>query len=364
MAGGARAGSLADVTARCLESRRARILRAYERRLEERHSRVVADPLVRRQVRAHASEILDAVLESLRSGRHRPGGVARVLAKDIGAARAAQGVHPAESVRAAESLFQVLMSAVAGCLAMGEGDPVVLAVLAMHQAMSLRLEDAAVSYYGFLLDKLREARIDERRHLARELHDRVGTGLAVAYRQLELCEMSLEGGPVTAACRVERAQRALVQAMNEARQLIVGLRITEPAESLEAGLRNFVDSVAPENVAMEVFVSGDEAWAAPHIRSEVFLVAREALRNAVQHSHAGTILARVSIAPHELWAEVRDDGAGFEPLVAAAGAGTGLRSMGERVAMLAGTFRLSSLPGKGTLVEIQIPLDRAPDAAR
>jgi len=272
-------------------------------------------------------------------------------------------VHPVESLRAAEDLFQILMSAVTQCLAIGEKEPVALAVLAMHHAISLRLEDAAISYYGFLLDKLYAARIDERQHVARELHDRVGTGLAVAYRQLELCEMSLEGGPANAAHRIKRAQRALVEAIAEVRLLMVGLRVTEPGEFLGTQLQNFVDSVAPESVAMEVFISGDEAWAAPHVRSEVFLVVREALRNAMQHGRASAILARITIAPHELWAEVHDDGIGFEPLVAArGGTGTGLPSMRERVAMLAGTFRLSSLPGKGTLVEIQIPLDGAKDA--
>jgi signal transduction histidine kinase len=363
MAHDAQANSVAAATARCLESHRADVLMAYERRLNDRRSPLIADPVARQQLRAHASEVLDAMLASLQN-RQNPGEGLRVLAKDIGSARAGRGMHPAESLRAAGDLFQVLMSALARCLGMGEEGPVTLAVLAMHQAMSLRLEDAAAAYYGFLLDRLRAARLDEGQHLARELHDQVGTCLTVAYRQLELYEMSLKGGPGAADYRIQRAQRALVQAMDQVRQLMVGLRITKPEESVETGLRNYVKFVAAEGVAAEVIVNGDEAWATSAVRSEVFLVVREALRNAVQHSGSSVIRARISIAPHELWAEVDDDGVGFDPLVAtSSGTGTGLPSMRERVEMMAGTFSLSSFPGKGTHVEIRIPLGEAEDAA-
>jgi signal transduction histidine kinase len=347
--------------AACLESRRGEILAAYEDRLEQSASQLRYDEAALSQLLAHAEEIIDEVAESLRSGHEVSGEGSRLLPRHIGAARGSAGVHPAEMIRSAAELFKILTSAAVDCAvdcaADAAGSPLAFAVLAVNQSMSLRIREAITSYYGFLLHRLHQAQADERRRLARELHDRVNASIHIAHRRLELYEMSHGEDTAAADQHVEAARAALVQAMHDIRQLTADLRLSDPFQGLEKNLIRHLESAGVAGLATEVIVNGDESWLAPDVRDEVFLIIREAVRNALQHGHAQAIRIRVDIAPHELRASIDDDGAGFDPNRAAAdAAGTGIASMNERAELLGGSIRLSSLVGKGTNVELHIPL--------
>jgi signal transduction histidine kinase len=107
---------------------------------------------------------------------------------------------------------------------------------------------------------------------------------------------------------------------------------------------------------VSITVDGDEGLASPVVQDEVFLVVREALRNAMKHAGADMISARIDFAAHELRAVIDDDGAGFDPRGCAAGPGMGIKSMQERVALLGGAMVLTSAPGEGAHIEFAIPL--------
>ena len=91
-----------------------------------------------------------------------------------------------------------------------------------------------------------------------------------------------------------------------------------------------------------------------HVRDQVFLVLREAVRNAVFHSGCGSLSVGLDIAPESIVGSVEDDGRGFDP--ADGDRGVGLRSMRERAALLDGALRLDCKPGRGTRVEVSVPL--------
>ncbi len=346
----------------CLESRRAEILASYARELDRSGSPLVADHNAHSRVMAHAAETVDDMIAALRSGHEISDEGSSLLPRSIGASRAAYGVHPAESLRAAAELFKILTLAVAECVGLKE-DAMTRAVLTLHGTMSLRTREAAASYNGFLLDKLHHAHSEERQTLARDLHDRVSAGITVAYRQLQLYEISCHKDPDVADQRVESAQHALVESMHEIRQLTAELRTTYQVDGLEKNLRNYIESVGADATAAEVIVRGDESWLVPDTRDEIFLTVREALRNALKHGQAEVILVRVEIAPHEVRATIDDNGVGFDPATAAAAGGTGIPSMKERIARLGGIIRFFSLPDGGTKVEIHIPLAGAHTAA-
>lgn len=348
----------ADCLASLLEDRRADIIANYERLLRQRGNWLVLDPAAHQQVLAHGEQIVQDVVDSLRASQVVVNKSSRTsLAHQIGAARAGQYVHPAESLQASVELFTAVMRATLYDPQATEDSPLLLASMALHQCIIARISDAATTYAGFLINQIYRAQVDERRLLARELHDRVGTHLSIAQRQLELCEMTQEKEPAEAAQHVATAHEALVGAMRDIRDLNANLRLTEPVESLLTALRDFLSSVAPNGVATEVVVNGDESWVPPTALDEIFLVIREALRNALTHGAPDNVLVRVNIAPHELWATVEDDGTGFSPeLSTAAADGTGLPSMRERVALLGGELTLASSPGNGTRVILLIPL--------
>jgi signal transduction histidine kinase len=330
------------------------MLADYDELLRANYKPLIANRSAYSQVLAHAEEVLDEVIDALSRGREIPDEAPRLLARSIGESRAAHGVHPVESLRAAADLFEIIMRTAATCV-IGEAESLALAAVALNQSMSLRIGEAVRSYYGFLLDRLHQAQTDERRHLARDLHDRVSADVSIAYRQLELCQMLQAKDPVAADQRAQAAQRQVVKAMADIRQLTADLRPGEQVQSLEKDLRSFLESAGSENVATEVIVNGNEAWLAPESRDDAFLAIREAVRNALRHSRARAILVRIDIAPHELRATIDDDGIGFDSAARSEAGGQGIASMTERVTLLSGTIRLSSVVGKGTKVEIHIP---------
>src|SRR5215210_6074975 len=99
----------------------------------------------------------------------------------------------------------------------------------------------------------------------------------------------------------------------------------------------------------------------PHVRSQIFSVLREGVRNAVQHSGADHVLIEFGVTQEVATGSVEDDGRGLQEAQNNDGggngvAGVGLRSMKERAALLGGQLHLLSRPGGGTRVEITVPL--------
>jgi signal transduction histidine kinase len=345
-----------------MEQRRAPILARYERILEDLGSPLVRDAATRRQVMAQGNRIITDVAESLRIGRVHVDANYRLQALDIGTARAASGVHPRESLRAASVLFEAAIEAAMPGLDDSE-QPLPLfrlLVLALNTSIHLRIGDAASAYSGYLINRIHEAHLEERRRIARELHDRIGHGISHAFRQLELYDLYRTTEPVRASSRAVDAQNAIEETMRNLRDVTAELRLQEPLRSLEKALLTYIegarvkDGEDREDTAIRLNVNGDETWAPPAIRDESFLVLREAVRNALRHSRPGMVLISVDIAPHELRGAVEDDGSGFDPEEASGG--VGLASMRERAALMGGGVTVTSRLTGGTTVELVVPL--------
>jgi signal transduction histidine kinase len=202
-------------------------------------------------------------------------------------------------------------------------------------------------------NRVHEARLDERRRIARELHDRLGEVLTVGLRQLDLDEIM---GPEIPEGQAAIAREVLVEAMRRLRLVTSGLR-DEPVTSFEKAVEDFLNRVCAD-ADVHLVVLGDEAWAPSEVIDEAFLIVREALRNALTHGAPQSVVVGVEVTRRELRAWVDDDGQGFTVGVDAESpaAGTGLATMRERAALLGGTLAIVSKPGRGTSVELSVPL--------
>ncbi|MEU8176864.1 histidine kinase [Microbispora hainanensis] len=335
---------------------RSEILEAYARSLAALDSPISRDPIALRQAMANAEQILDDVAETLRAGTIKVGDSHKMIAWEVGATRAASGVHPDESLRAASVWFQAVVTCLMERMP-GDAESMrllMLVVLGLERSITTRIREASASYSSFLLDKVHEAQVEERRRIARELHDRLGHGLSVAHRQLELYDLHRATKPATATAKVEIAQQAILETMQNLRAVTSELHPQEPLNSLEKALLYYLETVDMDEVDIRLRVSGDETWASPTVRDESFLILREATRNALNHGNPTKVLIRVAFAPHELRASVEDDGLGF----AEGGRrsdGVGLMSMQERAAIIGGTTTITSRPGHGTHVELYVP---------
>src|SRR5687768_14995454 len=205
-------------------------------------------------------------------------------------------------------------------------------------------------------------REEERRRIARELHDELGqllTGIkldfsATVRRMIEI----KTPGDVT-----DRLQSAIGQidiAIAMVRRIATDLR--PPAldhRDLGGALEDEARRVASRSgLRVRVVNSCSTATIDSHLATAAFRIFQEALTNAVRHAQATSVVARLSARGGKLMMCVRDNGVGLpaESQAPATGASLGLLGMHERARSVGGTLRLRSKPGQGTLVSFLLPL--------
>ena len=111
----------------------------------------------------------------------------------------------------------------------------------------------------------------------------------------------------------------------------------------------------PDGVSAELFTSGVDSQLSDHQRGQLYLILREAVRNAVRHSGCRHLTVGLDLTSEEVSGYVEDDGHGFEDNGGTRG-GLGLRSMRERTALLEGTAEVYPSPEGGARVQVRLPL--------
>lgn len=199
---------------------------------------------------------------------------------------------------------------------------------------------------------------DERRRLARELHDGIGQHLTALRHRLDGL---LADGPAPAES-LRQAVQLCELAIGETRALSRLLRpqILDDL-GLEAALRWLARQTAESSGCnVEVAVSGLPEALDGDLSTLVFRVAQEALTNAAKHAQAPNIVIRVSRRGAQLQLLIVDDGRGCEVDAAwaksSSGQSTGLASMRERVRLFGGQLNLVARPGEGVQLRALLPL--------
>jgi signal transduction histidine kinase len=192
--------------------------------------------------------------------------------------------------------------------------------------------------------------LEERRRMARDLHDGLTQELAYIVTQTKrLASLTAELAPDRR--QVDYLAAAAERALDESRRAVAAL--TQPIyQPLHLALAQEAGEVAGR-VGIELELKLDPTIEVdPATRETLLRIVREAVSNAGRHGHAGRIAVELSNG-QGLRLRVVDDGEGFDPGIRSDG--FGLVSMQERAKALGGRFRLASRPGSGTEIEIVIP---------
>lgn len=201
---------------------------------------------------------------------------------------------------------------------------------------------------------------EERRSLARELHDGIGQTLTALKNQLERLRRkevddALEAG---LADSVELASMAL----NDTRELS---RLLRPAVLDDLGLEpalRWLSRTLGKRAAMEIIVNSElgEQRLEPDMETLVFRVVQEALTNIIKHAGVAQAWVDVTQAGGMLRVSIRDEGAGFDPGAAIDAASRseslGLRGMRDRLELFRGRFEVVSSPGAGCTLNMVVPM--------
>jgi PAS domain S-box-containing protein len=214
-----------------------------------------------------------------------------------------------------------------------------------------------------LLGRLVFAQEDERRRIAREMHDQFGEQLtALGHRIASLKDAAGDRPDLRAS--IEALQAVAQQLDRDVDHLVWELRPTALDDlGLRAALSNYVQNWAGRTgIAAELHTSGLlEGRLGPEIETTLYRIAQEALTNVAKHSGATHVELILERTPDHVLLMVEDDGAGFD--TAAATAGFGLLGMQERASLVGANLEIESGEGQGTTILVRMPAPPATGAA-
>jgi signal transduction histidine kinase len=197
----------------------------------------------------------------------------------------------------------------------------------------------------------------ERARITRDLHDSLLQGFSGVVYQMEAAARLLQSNPQLSKQRLEHAIEQADQSLQEARQALSNLRVpglenrTLP-EALSAIGGKLTDG---SPVAFHPMIKGRVRELGYAVQASLYLIAREAITNAVNHAGARHVVAQLTYADKEVRLVVQDDGNGFDPAVATAKKDHwGLAGMRERAQQIGATFMVDTEPGRGTSICVSV----------
>jgi signal transduction histidine kinase len=277
--------------------------------------------------------------------------------------RATFGASPGSPVSAGSWMAVPLMvkEQVTGMLTLFHERPQFYSLRHARLALALGHQAAVAIENAELYARAQEvAVLEERQRLARELHDSVSQAL-----------YSIVLGTRAAQDQVDRDRARLVDALDyvlslagaalsEMRTLIFELRPeTLEQEGLVSALQKQIRSLEVRHGLEVTATLGDEPDLPLKTKEMLYRIAQEAMHNIVKHAQARTVSVLFAQREHTLVLEVQDDGKGFDPRASLVGH-LGLPSMQERAARLGGRLAVTSEPGKGAQVVVEVPIPGRP----
>ncbi|MGB3717211.1 MAG: sensor histidine kinase, partial [Candidatus Promineifilaceae bacterium] len=200
---------------------------------------------------------------------------------------------------------------------------------------------------------------EERRRLARELHDDTIQSLIALNQQGQLAQMALDGHP--ALEQLTDMQEMMAQIIANLRRLTRDLR---PIYLEDLGLVPALDMLARDtntvlNIPVNFEKSGAERRLGPEMELALYRIAQEALNNVARHAQASQAEVRINFTQDAVLLDIADDGCGFEvpesPAEMALGGHFGLLGMQERAELIGAHLTVISAPGQDTRVAVTLP---------
>ncbi|NJN17854.1 MAG: GAF domain-containing sensor histidine kinase [Oscillochloris sp.] len=198
--------------------------------------------------------------------------------------------------------------------------------------------------------------LEERNRLARELHDTLAQDLTAITLKLETADALLEDAGDGQAARtvLKQAMDVTRRSLADVRRSVLDLRAAPlDGRPLDVALCELAG--AAETVTAAVQISGDVRHIPARAVLGLYRIVQEALQNVLRHAAATHVRIRLDVQEHQVHLEIADDGRGFDP-AATPGGRFGLIGMRERARLLGGRLTIDSAPGRGSTVQVEVPL--------
>ena len=211
--------------------------------------------------------------------------------------------------------------------------------------------------------KIIETQENERRQIAKELHDSIGSSLAAIKFAIEGKLETMENGPPKDTITLEKIAGHIHDTIKEVRRISTNLR---PSMLDDLGLlatikwycRSSREMHADTRIETKLVLMDDDV--PEYNKIVIYRVLQEALNNALRHSQANTIRVSLEAANDRIRLCVKDNGCGFDPddVIQSSDplSGYGLKGMSDRADVVGGSLSLDSSPGRGTTICLELPI--------
>lgn len=227
--------------------------------------------------------------------------------------------------------------------------------VAIENARLRQAERGRLESYVLQVTRAQE---DERKRIARELHDEAAQSLVLLCRGLDGLGEPTWGLPGSAALRLRELRGEAGSILESVRRFSHELR---PAMLDDLGLVPALESLTSDlgrrlGLVSRLEVSGVPRRLSPEVEVALFRIAQECLRNVERHARASRVLVEAAFEEPVFTLTVTDDGAGFDPNVdhLALGGRLGLVGARERAQLVGGSFSVRSAPGEGTTISVRV----------
>ena len=201
--------------------------------------------------------------------------------------------------------------------------------------------------------------VEERRRLAREIHDTLVQEFAGILLHLEAAKSSDDAETCNVSECVARARELAKCGLEDARRMLLGLRPKSlEGTTLSEALRQLAARFSRDSrIACKFRSDGGTRDIPVEIQDALYRVAQEALCNVCKHSRATSASLSLGYGPGAVVLKIKDNGQGFGTMRhQCAGHGYGLGTMRDRAQRLGGQIEINTAPGRGTAVSITVPL--------
>ncbi|MBT4512806.1 MAG: PAS domain S-box protein [Chloroflexi bacterium] len=216
---------------------------------------------------------------------------------------------------------------------------------------------------GEVLRQAIKAQEEERRRIARELHDQTSQVLAYASAKTEAAIVGLPPNTDEVKARLNEVQISLNGMFDDIHRIIYELRPTVLDDlGLVAAVRwHIEESLKRAGVKARFETAGRKKRLSTRMETAIFRIIQEATTNIVRHAGAENVSLRLAFRKDSVVVKIEDDGEGFNLKKATSPRtrkhGLGLLSMKERAELMGGVFSIETKPGSGTRTTIEIPID-------
>lgn len=209
------------------------------------------------------------------------------------------------------------------------------------------------------LNAMLDGQENERKRIARDLHDSLGGTLAAVQMTLASLERKLPEIPEKAKKTYDKAEYLLDQAYQQMRGISHNLAdLSLKDGGLSPALAQLKDTLSENtnlNIRMDYTSLGGRRLDS-NVEQHSYRITQELFQNIIKHAEASLIEYELNYSPIKLHISIKDDGKGFEYEPGSKVSGIGLNNILTRVRQLDGEMEIQSKPGEGTLIEVDIPL--------